>query len=447
MKNIKIALWASILAIAGAWFMADNLWPKPLTYFSFRGVFNQFSGVLSIGSMSICMILATRPAWLEHKLDGLDKGYRLHKWMGITALVTSTAHWWFTQGTKWMVGWGWLVRPKRGPRPNASGVPQNPEEWLRQFRHLAEDVGQYAFYISAALLIIALIKKIPYSWFAKLHTYMAVLYLALVFHSVILIKFAYWAQPIGWLTAILMAAGSVSAVLVLAKKTGAKRRHSGEISAVTAYPELNGFQLEVAVPGWAGHQAGQFAFIKSEGRTEGAHPFTMASAWDAAHPTLRFVIKKLGDYTTDWAGQAKAGDRVRIEGPYGCFTFDDHAAGQIWVAGGIGITPFLARLETLAATGGSQQPVDLFYSYHSTDPALLAQLESSARAAKVRLHLWSSVQLGHLSGDNLRAAVPDWQQRSVWFCGGHTFGDSLRRDLQANGLSGGQFHQELFEMR
>lgn len=89
MKNIKIALWASILAIAGLWFMADNLWPQPLNYFAFRNVFNQFSGVLAIGSMSICMILATRPAWLERKLDGLDKGYRLHKWMGITALVTT----------------------------------------------------------------------------------------------------------------------------------------------------------------------------------------------------------------------------------------------------------------------------------------------------------------------------------------------------------------------
>jgi nitronate monooxygenase len=42
--------------------------------------------------------------------------YRLHKWLGITALVAAVAHWWLAQGTKWMVGWGWLTRPARGPR-------------------------------------------------------------------------------------------------------------------------------------------------------------------------------------------------------------------------------------------------------------------------------------------------------------------------------------------
>ena len=33
------------------------------------------------------MILALRPVRLEPLLDGLDKTYRLHKWLGITGLV------------------------------------------------------------------------------------------------------------------------------------------------------------------------------------------------------------------------------------------------------------------------------------------------------------------------------------------------------------------------
>ncbi len=54
----------------------------------------QYSGVLGIGAMSVAMMLVLRPQWLEPPLDGLDKMYRLHKWLGITALVVGIVHWW-----------------------------------------------------------------------------------------------------------------------------------------------------------------------------------------------------------------------------------------------------------------------------------------------------------------------------------------------------------------
>ena len=114
MNRIKMALLASLLLPAALWLAADSLAPSPLTYFSFRTVFTQFSGVIGICLMSVAMLLALRPKWLEPHLDGLDKMYRLHKWLGIAALVVATLHWWWAKGTKWMVGWGWLVKPARG---------------------------------------------------------------------------------------------------------------------------------------------------------------------------------------------------------------------------------------------------------------------------------------------------------------------------------------------
>src|SRR5690606_18246484 len=113
MKRIKISLGAILLLLTALWLAADTLLPEPFTYFSFRTVFVQYSGVLGIGLMSVAMLLALRPRWLERHLDGLDKMYRLHKWLGIGALVVSVLHWWWAQGTKWMVGWGWLDRPVR----------------------------------------------------------------------------------------------------------------------------------------------------------------------------------------------------------------------------------------------------------------------------------------------------------------------------------------------
>ncbi|MFA6180395.1 MAG: ferric reductase-like transmembrane domain-containing protein, partial [Candidatus Methylopumilus sp.] len=115
MKRIKVAFLAILLLLTALWLAADTLAPTPFTYFSFRTVFMQYSGVIAIGLMSIAMLLALRPKWLEPHLDGLDKMYRLHKWLGTGALVLAVIHWWWATGTKWMVGWGWLVKPARKP--------------------------------------------------------------------------------------------------------------------------------------------------------------------------------------------------------------------------------------------------------------------------------------------------------------------------------------------
>ena len=48
---------------------------------------------------------------------------------------------------------------------------------------------------------------------------------------------------------------------------------------------------------------------------------------------------------------ARIGQPVTVEGPYGRFTFDDGAERQIWIGGGIGIAPFVARMKALAACG------------------------------------------------------------------------------------------------
>ena len=68
MRRIRAALWGILLGLTGLWLMADSLWPQPFGYFPFRNVFVQYSGVLAMGSMALCMWLALRPAWLESAL-------------------------------------------------------------------------------------------------------------------------------------------------------------------------------------------------------------------------------------------------------------------------------------------------------------------------------------------------------------------------------------------
>mgnify|MGYP001550554516 CR=1 FL=1 len=451
MKNIKIALWASLLLLSGAWLLADTPWPQPFSYFAFRGVFVQWSGGVAIGAMSIAMLLATRPAWLEARLDGLDKMYRLHKWLGIAALVAGVGHWWFAKGTKWMVGWGWLQRPVRGAQGQGP-VLGSVEQWLRDQRGLAEGIGEWSFYAAVVLIVLALLQRFPYRLFVKTHKWLALVYLLLAFHSVVLLKAAYWAQPVGWLVALLLGAGTLSALLVLGGRVGAGRKAAGRIDTLHYYPELDVLESRIALPagGWRGHRAGQFAFVTSH-PAEGAHPYTIASAWAPSDPAISFITKALGDHTSTLRDSLRAGLPVTLEGPYGCFTFDDDAARQIWIGGGIGITPFIARMKQLAASRAGdaplRQPVDLFHTTRDVSQQALAKMQADAQAAGVRLHVWIDGRDGLLSAERIRAAVPDWQGASFWFCGPSGFGQALRRDFCAHGVPQRRFHQELFSMR
>jgi len=446
MKPIRLTLWTLILGLSALWLAANLPLPQSPGFFTVRGLLVQYSGVLSIGAMSVAMILAMRSPQVDRWLNGLDKSYRLHKWLGITALVMSIAHWLAAKGPKWAVSWGLMERPSRN-RPEG-GVPDLGaiQSFFNSQRGTAEMVGEWAFYAAVALIAIALIRRIPYRAFAKIHTLIAVAYLALVLHAIVLIDFAAWTQPVGLVTALLMIGGVVAAVLALTRQIGRSRKVPGRITALRRFPSMKVTEVTITLEeGWSGHDAGQFAFVTFD-RKEGAHPFTIASAWDPATRSVTFISKALGDYTERLPETLAVGDDAIVEGPYGCFTFDDGKDRQIWIGAGIGITPFIARLKHMAVTPDGKR-VDLIHTVHEIAPEPKALLEADAASAGVGLHLMRSREEGLLSGARLREMMPEWSEASIWFCGPAAFGDALRRDLVAHGLSPDDFHQELFNMR
>ena len=447
MKKIHWVFWISMLALSALWLLADTLWPAQSDFFALRTVWVQYSGVLAMGVMSFSMLLSTRPQWLERRLDGLDKMYRLHKWLGIAALSMGIVHWLWAQGAKWAVGWGWLTRPVRKPRDPGETLGAI-EAALRQYKHLAENIGEWAFYAAVVLLVLALVKRFPYRLFAKTHTLMAVVYLALVCHAVGVVQFNYWSQPIGWVIAALLVTGTVSAVMVLLGRVGASRTAHGVIESLQHYPALHVLETTLRIhDGWQGHMPGQFAFATSNPK-EGAHPYTIASAWNTDDRRLTFITKALGDHTRILPEQLRVGDRVKVEGPYGCFTFDDDRPRQIWIGAGIGITPFIARMKYLAQGGArTGQAIDLFHATAEYDPAAIDKLRADADAAGVRFHLFVDNKDGRLSGQRLRDLLPEWKEASIWFCGPTAFAGALRADLVAHGLPADMFHQEMFQMR
>ncbi len=443
MRRITYLFVGLLGGMTALWALSVTV-PETASFFAVRGVAVDATGILAMAVMSAAMILAARPVVLETATGGLDKGYRLHKWLGIAGLVLAVTHWLWAQGPKWAVGLGLLARPERGPRPEAAS---EVEAVLRSLRGVAEGVGEWAFYAAALLIVLALIKLVPYRWFQRLHRVFPVAYLVLVFHAVVLMPIAFWTAPVGPPVALLMIGGSIAAVMSLFGLIGRRRETTGSVETVT--PREGGV-VEVSVRlcdagRWPGHKAGQFAFVTFDKR-EGGHPFTISSAW-TGDGRLRFLIKALGDHTTDLSRSLTAGASVMVEGPYGRFVFDQGRSRQLWVAGGIGVTPFLARLEALASGGAGEKdadaPVDLIYSDKAPDPAILDRLRSLAPAAGVRLHLMKDSVDGVLTGERLRAMVPDWARTEVWFCGPEGFAQALRRDLGPDV----PLHRELFSMR
>ncbi|HYG89905.1 MAG TPA: ferric reductase-like transmembrane domain-containing protein [Azospirillum sp.] len=446
MKKIKMSLWGLLVLLTVLWLAAEPLVFRPTNFFAVRNLAVQYSGVIAIGCMSVAMILALRPRWPETWFGGLDKMYRLHKWLGIAALVVAVTHWLWAQGPKWAVGWGWLQRPERGPRP----ILENPiAQLFADLRGTAEGVGEWAFYAAVLLITLALFKRIPYRLFFRTHRLLAVAYLVLAFHAVVLTRFAYWTSAIGIVMALLLALGTWAAIIVLLRRVAVDRQVPGKIRALHYYPGVRVLEAEIDVPqGWPGHKAGQFAFATSDA-SEGAHPYTIASAWNDTDRRITFIVKELGDHTRRLREKLHVGQDVKVEGPYGCFTFDDTCPHQIWVGAGIGVTPFIARMKHLAATSNRHpQTIDFFHSTTDYDEGAIAKLTADAQAAKVRLHVLVDARDGRLNGERIRAAVPQWRDASIWFCGPTGFGQMLRLDFMAQGLPVEQrFHQELFAMR
>ncbi|MFN2536408.1 MAG: ferric reductase-like transmembrane domain-containing protein [Pseudonocardiaceae bacterium] len=93
---------------------------------------------------------------------------------------------------------------------------------------------------------------------------------------------------------------------------------------------------------------GQFAWLRlSPSARSEEHPFTIASS---AHLGLwtEFTIRHSGDFTSQLR-LLRPGSPVWVDGPHGAFTLDlRRTTGLVMIAGGVGITPMMSMLRTLA---------------------------------------------------------------------------------------------------
>lgn len=429
-----------IALVSGLW--AWNLRAAPGAASSWA-VYDQsllLSGLLSIALMSLAMMLALRPAWLERPLGGLDQIYRSHKWAGILAVVFAAAHWLIEMGDD-------VIESIFGE----AGKLHDPDYsgFIDAMRDVAEDVGEFAIYLLFAMLLITLWRKFPYKYWRYLHRVMPALYLLLAFHAAWLTPLQWWQQPVGMLMAVLLLSGSIASGLSLAGRVGRRRQVRGTVTGVKTPAR---YVTEVTCdlgPAWRGHRAGQFALVTFN-TMEGAHPFTIASA-DQGNGTVTFLIKSLGDFTRDLSHKIRVGQTVKIEGPYGCFDFNrrNRKSHQIWIAGGIGVTPFLAWLEALGTNKTTVPEADLHYCTRNAgqDPMVARLQQLCQDFPGINLQIHDSSKGESLSAEKLSTGGPSTAGEEVWFCGPAGLGRVIQQGLRAAPFRLTRFHKEAFQFR
>lgn len=444
MDRIKLT-WLLLLGVTSIFYVLSlnpiELTPAP---WALRKSLLYYTGIVAITMMSAGLILTMRLQWLERWLGGLDKHYRLHKWLGVTGVVAAGVHWLVKLEPKWLVAHGWVAKDTFTTPPGSVGFFDRPDPFVA-VRAVAKDAGEWAIYGLLLLAVLALAKRLPYRTFFKTHRAMAALYLVLVGHAVVMFSKLGWNHPIGYWMGLLMGVGSVAATLSLAGRTGARHRVKAQVVRLVNHAREGIMEVRLELQsGWPGHTPGQFAFVTFDAH-EGAHPFSLSSAWGADHE-VSVHIKQLGDYTRALPDQLQVGQSATVEGPYGQFDFKPPLAPQIWVGGGVGITPFLAKLDALRTTR-AQTSIHFYVCVRHPDSELLDQVHQWGQQAGVQVTVVSSDRGQRLTGMQIRQENPDWQASHVWFCGPAELGSDLRDDLTGHGMARQQFHQELFELR
>jgi len=191
---------------------------------------------------------------------------------------------------------------------------------------------------------------------------------------------------------------------------------------------------------------GQFVFInfKSSTVSDEVHPFSISST--DTDNNLIFTIKAEGDYTKTLPKLA-VGETASIEGSFGRFSYKRATnKKQIWVAGGIGITPFLSMARNITDPSFA---VDLYYSVRTQDEAVYLSVfqQISQTNKNFRVFPFFTKTQGRLTAEVIAKASGDIVDADVFICGPPPMMRSLRIQLKKIGVLDINIHTEEFSMR
>lgn len=203
---------------------------------------------------------------------------------------------------------------------------------------------------------------------------------------------------------------------------------------------------------------GQFAWLTAwtSPFADAEHPFSISSSASQTD-RVAFTIKELGDFTKT-IKTMQPGQRVYLDGPYGAFSVDRHpdAPQFAFIAGGVGITPIMSMLHSLADRG-DQRPLLLLYASKDWESIIFRE---EIETLKQRLNLtlvyildkppadWQG-ETGFITPALLDKYLPKEKARNqieIFICGPGPMMDAVEKALIQVGVPIGDFHSERFNL-
>jgi predicted ferric reductase len=374
--------------------------------------------------MACALFLSTRPKWAEPFFGGLDKMYMTHKRVAVSAFMLLFVH---------------LLT-----------VPISVQN-LRLGNYLA----MIAFLGIVTLVLVTLSPRIPilsrltnasYDGWRKVHRFMGIFYALGFFHS-LTVDALKAPVPINWLTVIFYF--GLACYLYTEVFGGIfKKRHKYIVETVN-HPNHSTTEIVLrAQDKNLTYRSGQFLFIRfpEDKVLDEPHPFTISSA--PSETSVRVTVKAVGDFTRYLFSNLKEGMRAVIEGGHGEFNYKRGGEKQIWLAGGIGITPFLSFLRDMKSD--LKHDVHFYYTVRTKEEALFVdEIETVAKQnPRLKPHVRFSATDGSLTIDHIvENAGGNVSGHHVYMCGPFPMVKAFEEKFLALGLPGEHIHYEEFNFR
>jgi len=395
------------------------------------------------------LVLGARIRPVEKLFGGLERMYRIHRENGQIAFVLLAAH-------------AFLIFASRVTVSVSSGFDLvTPRAGLTVFS------GFVALTLMGIALVLTLFVRLGQEVFVYVQRTFGFVFLLATYHVFTTQNGAKALSPaLNWYTVALATAGIAAfAYRSLFHNVLVRRKHY----TVEAANRLDDFVTEIVLEPQSTplvYKPGQFVFVNFRSPAMRAqqravdislerqvfsirageignqfHPFSITSAPDETN--LRITVKAVGDYTSALR-RLEPGAEAIVEGPFGSFSSVGLAASrQIWVAGGIGVTPFLSMARSHADDG---VPVHCYYCVERLEEAhFLGEFRAIAeRRDGFEITVVPRDTDGFLSAERLAAENADLAENDILICGPPAMIVSLRDQLLALGFPERQIHAEEF---
>ncbi len=374
--------------------------------------------------MAMGIFLSLRPRWFEGLFGGLDKMYMTHRRLATTAFGFLIIH--------------FLI--------NVDLPPDQPGTIMGTLAFIGIVVS-----VSLALAprtpVLRNILHLGYNHWHNTHRFIGIFFIMGLIHYIWVVPKSLQSIP-GYYMASFAVAGSLAYIYkqLLARlfeprfpyMVAESKSLNRSIIELVLRPQNNKLQ----------HNAGQFQFIQfpSESKLKEKHPFTISSS--PREKNLRLTIKASGDWTNHMQQHIKTGMKAQVSGPYGRFNYKKGGQEQIWIAGGIGVTPFLSWLRDLDQQLDRQ--ILFVYLCRERDDAIFwTEFEQAAQAhPSFSSHLQLSSQDGRLSPAQIATISGGRiEYKEFYLCGPGAMIEGFSKGFQDLGLHARQIHYEEFKFR